>query len=632
MSTITNALNLIGGLPVTLAEGGTNQALTASAGGVIWSDSTKFNVLAGTATAGQLLLSGSSATPAWSTSTYPATNAINTLLYASSANVMSALATATTAVLTTSSGVPTWASALSVSLGGTGLSTATTAYAVVCSGTTATGNFQVLSALGASGTVLTSNGAGALPSFQAAGGGAVGATTTSVTQAAHGFSVGNLLTYSGSNDTYALAKADTAQDAEVVGIISATTTNTFTLVTSGVITTLSGLTAGTTYWLSPTSAGNYTSTPPSTAGQINKPVLLAVDTTSAIYQNFRGDVIPGSSTSNVQGNNMIMNGDFQCFQRTAMGFGGNATLAVAASTTEYCLDRFQILTGANQATTITQSKITQWIFGARIQRNSGQTGTGVMQFGTSLTSDMCAGIQGNPVTLQFIVSTGANWSPTSGNLTVTVAYGTGTSNISNISSTFTGVTSVISQTLALGTSAAATLYSFTSTSIPTTATQLSIVFSWTPVGTASTSDYFQIQNLQCEIGVTANLFQRVPLAQQLSNCQQFYQKNIDSTVAPAQAAGNVAGAFFQSSCAASNTANTGVIYRRNTWKNGVVTLYNPVSANAQVYDYKTSADCSASTANTAQGNDGFKLVFATDSGATTNSYYAVIYQVDADIT
>lgn len=46
------------------------------------------------------------------TTTYPTTNVINTLLYASSANVMSALATVNNASLTTSSGgVPTWLSA-----------------------------------------------------------------------------------------------------------------------------------------------------------------------------------------------------------------------------------------------------------------------------------------------------------------------------------------------------------------------------------------------------------------------------------------------------------------------------------------------------------------------------------------
>lgn len=53
-----------------------------------------------------------------------------------------------------------------VANGGTGLST-TTAYSVVFTGTTATGNFQASAGPGTSGHVLTSNGAGALPTFQA---------------------------------------------------------------------------------------------------------------------------------------------------------------------------------------------------------------------------------------------------------------------------------------------------------------------------------------------------------------------------------------------------------------------------------------------------------------------------------
>ena len=55
---------------------------------------------------------------------------------------------------------------LPVAQGGTGV-TSTTAYAVLCGGTTSTGNLQSIAGLGTSGQVLTSNGAGALPTFQA---------------------------------------------------------------------------------------------------------------------------------------------------------------------------------------------------------------------------------------------------------------------------------------------------------------------------------------------------------------------------------------------------------------------------------------------------------------------------------
>jgi hypothetical protein len=96
----------LGGI-LALANGGTNANLTASNGGIFYSTATAGAILAGTATAGQMLQSGASTIPSWSTSTYPSTNAINTLLYASSANVMSALSTANNGVLTTnSSGVP----------------------------------------------------------------------------------------------------------------------------------------------------------------------------------------------------------------------------------------------------------------------------------------------------------------------------------------------------------------------------------------------------------------------------------------------------------------------------------------------------------------------------------------------
>lgn len=56
--------------------------------------------------------------------------------------------------------------------GGSGV-TSHTSYAVLCGGTTATGGVQSIAGVGTSGQVLTSNGASALPTFQAAAGGAV---------------------------------------------------------------------------------------------------------------------------------------------------------------------------------------------------------------------------------------------------------------------------------------------------------------------------------------------------------------------------------------------------------------------------------------------------------------------------
>lgn len=76
----------------------------------------------------------------------------------------------------TTGGVSSWA-LLGVPGGGTG-ATSFTAFAVICAGTTSTNPFQPVSGLGNSGQVLTSNGAGALPTWQAASGGSSPFTAT----------------------------------------------------------------------------------------------------------------------------------------------------------------------------------------------------------------------------------------------------------------------------------------------------------------------------------------------------------------------------------------------------------------------------------------------------------------------
>jgi len=86
-------------------------------------------------------------------------------LVATDVTALSSLAT----VGTITSGV--WnGTDVAVTDGGTGLS-ATTAYAVLCGGTTSTAALQSIASVGTSGQVLTSNGAGALPTFQTAAGG-----------------------------------------------------------------------------------------------------------------------------------------------------------------------------------------------------------------------------------------------------------------------------------------------------------------------------------------------------------------------------------------------------------------------------------------------------------------------------
>ncbi len=85
--------------------------------------------------------------------------------------------------------------------GGTGLSSAT-AYAVLCGGTTSTGAFQSIAGLGSAGNVLTSNGAGALPTFQASAASGANAALSNLASVAI-----NTTLLPGANDGAALGSA-----------------------------------------------------------------------------------------------------------------------------------------------------------------------------------------------------------------------------------------------------------------------------------------------------------------------------------------------------------------------------------------------------------------------------------------
>ncbi len=89
---------------LSLTRGGTAAALVADNGGIVYSTSTALALLASTATAGRVILSGSSSAPSWSTSTFSSTYTASNLLYSNGANNVTGLATGNSGVLITSAG------------------------------------------------------------------------------------------------------------------------------------------------------------------------------------------------------------------------------------------------------------------------------------------------------------------------------------------------------------------------------------------------------------------------------------------------------------------------------------------------------------------------------------------------
>lgn len=164
----------VGSSILGLNNGGAGRALTASNGGLVYTDADSMEVLAGTATAGQIPRSGANAAPSWSTFTMPATAAQGTILSATSANVFTA---STTPVL----------GLAGTSLGSLGLSGNTSGVvSIVPQAAAGTYNFNMPTSAGTSGQPLLSGGGGATAQTYGTLGIAAGGTSQTTAAAARG--------------------------------------------------------------------------------------------------------------------------------------------------------------------------------------------------------------------------------------------------------------------------------------------------------------------------------------------------------------------------------------------------------------------------------------------------------------
>ena len=123
-----------------------------------------------------------------------------------------------------------------------------------------------------------------------------------VNQAGHDFTTGTVVRWNSTTSTFVRAQANTALNAEVVGVVGQVTglgVGTFEVVYSGNVdlpNLSASLASAPVLFLSATTAGGLETSPPSTIGSIVKPVLTKNKTNSWIVNNFLGTQIGGSST------------------------------------------------------------------------------------------------------------------------------------------------------------------------------------------------------------------------------------------------------------------------------------------------------------------------------------------------
>jgi hypothetical protein len=246
----------------------------------------------------------------------------------------------------------------------------------------------------------------------------------------------------------------------------------------------------------------------------NGETLVADSSTSTGLRYTAGNPIP----------NPVINSAMQIAQR------GTST-SMTASTRVYTLDRWLADVGANQAATIARqatgdtTNLPNIQYCARVQRNSGQTGTangfGIFNSFETMNSIPYAG---KTVTYSFYARAGANFSGASNAITAAVYTGTGTDQ--NVFS-FTGLTTAITTGVTLTT----TWQRFSVTgSISSTATEIALGAFYAPTGTAGVNDYFEVTGVQLDIGSVALPFRTngATIQGELAACQRYYWRSGDA--------------------------------------------------------------------------------------------------------
>ena len=219
--------------------------------------------------------------------------------------------------------------------------------------------------------------------------------------------------------------------------------------------------------------------------------------------------------------NGLLNSSLNVWQR------GTSISLSASSGVVYTADRWSTSTNANQACTVSRqatgdtTNLPNIQYAMRFQRNSGQTGTGLLLTTQSLETTNSIPFVGKTVVVSFYARAGANFSSASSILINYLMTGTGTDQ-NRQSGAYTGEVTA-SNNATLTTTWQRFSYSYT---VGATATEVATGFAYTPVGTASTNDYFEVTGVMLEIGNQVSPYApATPTYQsELAACQRYYYR------------------------------------------------------------------------------------------------------------
>ncbi|HLH96434.1 MAG TPA: hypothetical protein VKW08_15065 [Xanthobacteraceae bacterium] len=281
--------------------------------------------------------------------------------------------------------------------------------------------------------------------------------------------------------------------------------------------------------------------------------------------------------------NLLDGGDMTTnpFQRNIPGLASAGTITTPiTSTPTYFADRWFMVGGASSsilASVIADASIAGFNQSLQMTRSSGNANTAALSLGQVLESADCVRCQGQELTFSFWARAAANYS--GGPLTVQLVAGTGLnqSAASLVAGTWTGQANIINTTQTL--TGTMTRYQFSGL-VPSTATQLGVLLSWTPSGTAGAADGIILNGFQLEIGNLASPYEHRDVQVELEICQRY------AWVIPEPGAGVIVGVG-----GAVASANNQVFYLATP-----VQLYKAPSVSVSAGSFKVAAAAAAAAA------------------------------------
>src|SRR5882724_671009 len=247
------------------------------------------------------------------------------------------------------------------------------------------------------------------------------------------------------------------------------------------------------------------------------------------------------------GRNMLFNGAMQVSQRLV------ATVKTLVPASGYTLDRWQGKSGAGGSAAFSQ--ITgivnaQFQYACRVQRTAANAAVTAIQLAQSLESVDSYPAQGRTVTISFWARSGGSFSPTGSLLNCAVMTGTGADE--NVLVGYTGVATGITTDVVLSPS----WQQFQASGVLSSAlTELGVVFTMTPTGTAGATDYFDVTGVQLELTTAASGYFFVGFGDDVAICQRYYQKSFPYATVPAPNLGGTTPIFL-AVIAGANLAST----------------------------------------------------------------------------